>query len=188
MRPDHDSRSVSTPARFVIVAATLGSLLLSSLPAAAQPPGAGHRRGQAALDRLGARLPAVAAQHNMAPTRLRELFLADPYLAVDEADNLLFIDEFTPDEAAGAAGTAEATALALQPLIDTFRLHSLPGVSKVIYLDFDGHTTSGTEWSGGATIVSAPHTLDGDSCWILFRLGGPVRFRGWRGALQRLFL
>jgi len=31
-----------------------------------------------------------------------------------------------------------------------------------------------------------PHTLDGDACWILFRLGGPVRFRGWRGALQRL--
>ena len=91
----------------------------------------------------------------MAPARLRELFLSDPYLAVDEADNLLFIDEFTPDEAAGAAGTAEATALALQPLTDTFRLHSLPGVTKVIYLDFDGHTTSGTAWSGGATIVSA---------------------------------
>lgn len=31
-----------------------------------------------------------------------------------------------------------------------------------------------------------PETLDGDSCWILFRLDGPVRFRGWRGALQRL--
>ncbi|MCM2268632.1 MAG: cupin domain-containing protein [Thermoanaerobaculia bacterium] len=31
-----------------------------------------------------------------------------------------------------------------------------------------------------------PHTLDGDACWILFRLGGTVRFRGWRGALQRL--
>jgi predicted ChrR family anti-sigma factor len=33
-----------------------------------------------------------------------------------------------------------------------------------------------------------PHTLDGDPCWILFRLDGPVRFRGWRGALQRLFV
>jgi len=165
MRPDQYSRSVSTPARFVIVAAVLGSLLLAALPAGAQPPGAGHRRGQAALDRLGARLPAVAAQHNMAPARLRELFLSDPYLAVDEADNLLFIDEFTPDEAPGAEAGAEATALALQPLADTFRLHSLPGVSKVIYLDFDGHTTSGTAWNGGATIVSAPYTIDGDSAF-----------------------
>jgi putative transcriptional regulator len=32
-----------------------------------------------------------------------------------------------------------------------------------------------------------PHTLDGDDCWILFRLGGPVRFHGWRGAIQRIF-
>ena len=165
MRPDHDSRSVSAPARFVIVAATLGSLLLSASPAAGQPPGAGHRRGQAAIDRLGMRLPAVAAQHSMAPARLRELFLSDPYLAVDDADNLLFIDEFTPDEAAGAEAGVEATALALQPLADTFRLHSLPGVSKVIYLDFDGHTTSGTAWNGGATIVSAPYTIDGDSAF-----------------------
>lgn len=33
-----------------------------------------------------------------------------------------------------------------------------------------------------------PHTLDGDDCWILFRIDGPVRFRGWRGAVQRLFV
>ena len=31
-----------------------------------------------------------------------------------------------------------------------------------------------------------PETLDGDSCWILFRLGGAVQFRGWRGVLQKL--
>lgn len=31
-----------------------------------------------------------------------------------------------------------------------------------------------------------PDTLDGDSCFILFRLEGKVRFRGWRGLLQRL--
>jgi putative transcriptional regulator len=32
-----------------------------------------------------------------------------------------------------------------------------------------------------------PETLDGDSCWILFRLDAPVRFKGWRGLAQRLF-
>ncbi len=31
-----------------------------------------------------------------------------------------------------------------------------------------------------------PQTLDGDDCWILFRIDGPVRFRGWRGWIQRL--
>ena len=165
MSPDTSSRPFGGPAALLYFVALLAGVLLVPTTAGAQPPGSDHRRGQAALDRLGARLPAVAALHSMAPARLRELFLSDPYLAVDDADNLLFIDEFTPDEAAGAAGTAEATALALQPLTDTFRLHSLPGVSKVIYLDFNGHTTSGTAWSGGATIVSAPYTIDGDSAF-----------------------
>jgi len=32
-----------------------------------------------------------------------------------------------------------------------------------------------------------PDTLDGDDCWILFRVDAPVRFHGWRGRLQRLF-
>ncbi len=163
MRPDQTHRSVSTRASFVIVAAVLAGLLLAVPSASAQPPGVDHRRGQAALDRLGARLPAVAAQHNMAPARLRELFLSDPYLAVDEADNLLFIDEFTPEEAAGAEGTVQGAALALQPLSDTFHLHSLLNATKVIYLDFDGHTTAGTSWNGGATIVSAPYSIEGDA-------------------------
>ena len=163
MSPDNSSRSFSTPARLLLLACTLGWFLLAVHPAAAQPPGLSHARGQAAIAQLAARLPAVAAQHNMAAARLRELFLSDPYLAVDEADNLLFIDEFTPEEAAGAEGTAEATALALQPLADTFFLHSLPGATKVIYLDFDGHTTTGTSWNGGATMVSAAFSIDADA-------------------------
>jgi putative transcriptional regulator len=31
-----------------------------------------------------------------------------------------------------------------------------------------------------------PATEPGEECWILFRLEAPVRFLGWRGALQRL--
>jgi PKD repeat protein len=165
MSPDNSSRSFSSPARLLLVTCALGFFLLIVRPAAAQPPGVNHRRGQAAIVQLGSRLPAVAAQHNMAPARLRELLLSDPYLAVDEADNLLFIDEFTPDEAAGAEGTAGAGALALQPLADTFLLHSLPGATKVIYLDFDGHTTTGTSWNSGAAIVSAPYSIDADTAF-----------------------
>jgi len=165
MSPDNSSRPFSIPARLLLVSCTLGFFLLTVRTAAAQPPGVDHRRGQAAIVQLGSRLPAVAAQHSMAPARLRELFLSDPYLAVDEADNLLFIDEFTPDEAGGAEGTHASAALALQPLADTFRLHSLPGGKTVIYLDFDGHTTTGTSWNGGATIVSAPFSIDADAAF-----------------------
>jgi len=165
MSPDNSSRSFSTPARRLLLTCTFGCFLLAVQPAAAQPPGLSHARGHAAIAQLAARLPTVAAQHNMAAARLRELFLSDPYLAVDEADNLLFIDEFTPDEAAGAGGAAEATTLALQPLSDTFFLHSLPLATKVIYLDFDGHTTTGTSWTSGATIVSAPYSIDADTAF-----------------------
>ena len=41
-----------------------------------------------------------------------------------------------------------------------FSLHSLPGATKVIYLDFDGHTTSNTGWLNGATIVTPAYDID----------------------------
>jgi PKD repeat protein len=140
-----------------------GIVLLAAAPAAAQPPGVSHRRGQAALAHLGARLSAVAAQHSMAPARLRELFLSDPYLAVDESDNLLFIDEFVPEHADPAPAATVGSGGGPLDLAKTFLLHSLPGASKVVYLDFDGHTTSGTSWNSGYgdPIVSAPYDIDG---------------------------
>ena len=167
MGPDCSSRSRGVSERLLVLACILGAMLVTADPAAAQPPGREHRRGQAAVDRLGSRLPAIAAQHSVAPARLRELFLSDPYLAVDETDNLLFIDEFVPEEADTVQGGAAAAGAEAISLADTFLLHSLPGATKVIYLDFDGHTTTGTSWNSGnnATIVSAPYSIDGDSAF-----------------------
>ena len=164
MSPDNSSRSIGVPARLLLVSCIIGILLLISIPAAAQPPGVNHRRGQAAIDHLASRLPAVAAQHNVAAARLRELFLTDPYIAVDEADNLLFIDEFVPEQAEVPSGGAAAAVTAALTAAETFELHSLPGSTKVLFLDFDGHTTAGTPWNNsfGATIASAPYTIDGD--------------------------
>jgi PKD repeat protein len=164
MSPDNSSRSIGVPARLLLVSCIIGILLLISIPAAAQPPGVNHRRGQAAIDHLASRLPAVAAQHNVAAARLRELFLTDPYIAVDEADNLLFIDEFVPEQAEVPSGGAAAAVTAALTAAETFQLHSLPGSTKVLLLDFDGHTTAGTPWNNsfGATIASAPYTIDGD--------------------------
>jgi hypothetical protein len=52
-------------------------------------------------------------------------------------------------------------------LADTFQLHSNPGASHTIYLDFDGHTTSGTIWNsqftGGEDIVTPAYSFTGDS-------------------------
>lgn len=43
-----------------------------------------------------------------------------------------------------------------------FLLHSNPGATKRIFLDFDGHTTTGTQWNinNGATIVTPAYDID----------------------------
>ncbi|MAT13663.1 MAG: hypothetical protein CMJ46_00105, partial [Planctomyces sp.] len=48
-------------------------------------------------------------------------------------------------------------------LEEVFKLHSNPGSNHTIYLDFDGHTTSGTDWNtfaGMDTIVSPAYDFD----------------------------
>jgi len=49
---------------------------------------------------------------------------------------------------------------------EAFSLHSNPGATKVIYLDFDGHTVSNTSWNtsynGGNDIVQEAWSMDGD--------------------------
>jgi Metallo-peptidase family M12B Reprolysin-like len=51
-------------------------------------------------------------------------------------------------------------------LADTFKLHSNPGAKHRIFLDFDGHVTSGTIWNSnyrsGLDIVTPSFDLDGN--------------------------
>ena len=51
------------------------------------------------------------------------------------------------------------------PLEDTFFLHSLPGATKTIYLDFDGHLTRDTQWNdlaGLPNILTPAYSVDED--------------------------
>ena len=52
-------------------------------------------------------------------------------------------------------------------LPDTFKLHSCPTATKVIYLDFDGHTAQGQGWKEvsrqDSSFVMCPFSFDGDS-------------------------
>ena len=47
------------------------------------------------------------------------------------------------------------------PLADTFLLHSRLGAAKKIYLDFTGHTTTGTSWKDGGTINTPAYSVEG---------------------------
>ncbi|NOT58605.1 MAG: hypothetical protein HOP19_00090 [Acidobacteria bacterium] len=153
---------------FIFVVCTLLASLQLAHRSAAQgnrpeQAGWGHR-GQAALNRLGGRLPEVAARHKMTPAQLARSLRDDANLWLDPSDRLVYLDDFVAQEAPRASGGG-STAAAPLPYEQTFFLHSLPGATKTIYLDFDGHTTSGTAWNanfnGGADIVSTPFDMDG---------------------------
>jgi Calx-beta domain len=66
----------------------------------------------------------------------------------------------SPDTTGDFDGTGTLAALS-----DTFFLHSNPGASQTIYLDFDGSVTSGTVWNssftGGADIVTPAFDFEG---------------------------
>lgn len=132
-------------------------------------------KGSAAIAALGRQLPDVARAYGVDPQRLTVLFQMQPSLGVDRHGLLVFACA-APAGSLAARSTGEAptqesatsatTSGALVPENgDALRLHSFPGAQRVIYLDFNGHTTSGTPWNanltGGAAINSQPFDLDG---------------------------
>jgi PKD repeat protein len=125
----------------------------------------GLARGQAAINKLGNRLPAVASRHGKSTNELRRLFLEDSTLYVDDADMLLYVDE-TQEMQSLTGESPVISAAAPFPYTQTFQLHSRPGSNRVIYLDFDGHVTSNTAWNtsytNGQPINSAPFSIDAD--------------------------
>ena len=85
------------------------------------------------------------------------------YLRFDETGGVLYADTHTVDSAGteAIAGSTEVSAIAPE---DTFRLHSRPGAAKVVFLDFDGHTITGTIWNSAAGIdpfFAKPYDTDG---------------------------
>jgi PKD repeat protein len=124
-------------------------------------------RAQEVLESLRGRLPEVAQRHGMDVATLEALIRRDRDLWIDEEDRLLFVCEGLdlPEESVGADGSILSGTAVLNSN-DAFKLHSLPGAPRVVYLDFNGHVTSGTSWNssrtGGADIVSAPFDMDGN--------------------------
>ncbi len=82
----------------------------------------------------------------------------------DEHDDDHPILEVTPAEPSAAEGTiGESIVFDSYDLSQTFQLHSLADSDFTIYLDFDGHTTSGTFWNDNGDIVTPAFDIDGDA-------------------------
>lgn len=116
---------------------------------------------------LGNQLPQVAAWYDRSDAELRKLCQSEASLRMDRGGRLHFVCEgLLPLQNAVAKATTASggTTTAAITATDAFALHSKPGASKVIYLDFDGHTTTGTAWNSnftaGANIVTPPYSND----------------------------
>ncbi len=103
----------------------------------------------------------VAARAGLEPEALVDELEADPTMFVSTAGRVGYLEPPIP----GDAGPAyDAAPLPAEVPADVFALDSRPGVGKVVYLDFDGHTTAGTFWNGQfglGPIVSQPYDIDG---------------------------
>lgn len=167
--------------RIALVAVVLSALAAPSIQAApAQPAAAStphpakppfpllnlpesNARGQRAIDLLGDRLPEVAAWHRMSADELRSRLLEDRRLRIDRRGRLFVEDELDAPLPAGAASATTTSVQdgSLQPLDQTFMLHSRPGAKRTIHLNFKGAVLSNTAWSGAGTITALPFDTDG---------------------------
>lgn len=120
--------------------------------------------GEAAINRLGSRLPDVARANGLSEAELRSHFRADATLRVDATDRLFYVEPALA--APGAAAVAITTPNVFDPAVDpanAFLLHSKPGANRVIFLDFDGQLLTGTAWnnSTGGDCTAEPYDSDG---------------------------
>ncbi|MBI4901108.1 MAG: hypothetical protein HY829_11600, partial [Actinobacteria bacterium] len=127
---------------------TLGSVSGVPVSAQAAPAGASDvnldrpARGDQAVRLLGSDLDDAAASNDMSTAELTELLTTDPSAWIDTSGAVFFVD-------GTAAAPADDPVAAEAPLDQTFLLHSKPGSTKTIYLDFNGGTASGTGWHAG---------------------------------------
>jgi len=151
--------------RLLVVVVLLGSTGATSASAATGPASgcatailATSATGGGAITAAGSHLADVAAINSVAVDVLRQRLASDATLGVDPCGRLFYVDAGT---AVGGASTAPATASTLPfPSGDTFLLHSRPGASRVIFLDFDGETLTSTAWNSYFTLAS-PYFVTG---------------------------
>lgn len=126
------------------------------------------QRGPEAVQALGEQLAAVARENDTTPAELRERFLNDPSLWVDEQGRLFYVDP-APDRVEEAEVVASA-ATAPQTREAVLALHSRPGAKRTVMLDVDGvggpwGGSIGSAWSRsytGGDGVAEPYDRDGD--------------------------
>src|SRR6266446_6420608 len=140
--------------RFLRLAAiNVLTLAFLALSASASPPGntpldfpdvqlPSKSRGEAAISALGTKLPAVAAFYHITASELQNRLRNEHSLWVDQYGRLFYVCEWPAEDSAPrpepliSGGGPLAVSPAGYPYEQTFLLHSRPGSTKVIFLDF----------------------------------------------------
>ncbi|MFZ9630254.1 MAG: PKD domain-containing protein [Ilumatobacteraceae bacterium] len=119
----------------------------------------GRWGGQQAIERLGTRLPSVAAANHLRTAELRQHLLEDPTLFVDERDTLLYVEPAL----VGAAVTTDSPFDGGIPTANAFLLNSNPSSTHTLFIDFDGELMTGNAWaaSSGGDCYAEPFDSDG---------------------------
>lgn len=163
MRRTAGSRLGATSALSVVLALGITAGTAEAVPTAA-PPITGLRtaadvelprpaRGATAVRLLADRLDEAAARNDMSATDLTELLTTDPTAWIDMTGAVFYKEGV-------ATAPADDPVSAQAPLSETFQLHSKPGSTKTIFLDFDGAAASGTSWH-----VNYPATPTTQPAW-----------------------
>ena len=118
-----------------------------------------NSNGETAIAKLGARLPEVAAYYGKSVSEFARQLRTDRSAWIDRSGRLFYVEA-----ALTSSGSDLAVPGAIYPSEQTFLLHSRPSSKRKIYLDFNGHTTTGSAWNtsyGIDPIVSPAFDLDG---------------------------
>ena len=88
-------------------------------------------------------------------------------IEVDDEGSVFYGDTLLPDpekmEASESAGPTVPADAPVATLDDAFLLHSRPGSSNVVFIDFDGAIISATAWNGTYSQLDAlPYNVEGD--------------------------
>jgi len=88
-------------------------------------------------------------------------------IEVDDQGGVFYGDTLLPDpeevEGAASAGPTLPGDAPTATLDDAFLLHSRPGSSNVVFIDFDGAIITGTAWNGTYSQLDAlPYNVEGD--------------------------
>ncbi len=100
--------------------------------------------GEQAIQALADKLPEVAAWYGTTPQQFTTMLRQDLTAWIDTKGRLFYIEEFPEEVAMDESSTPEAAPFSYD---QTFKLHSRSGSKRVIFLDFDGHTTTGRWWN-----------------------------------------